>query len=77
VGEFAIAFRPGDERGRAIVEALEDLADITLRQVLEARRYRLVRGDADIASIDLELDRIDSSWRDHLRLYREVVAEPH
>ena len=77
MGEFAIAFRPGAERGRAIVEALEDLADITLRQVLEARRYHLVREDADIGSIDVELDRIDASWRDHLRLYREVVVETH
>jgi hypothetical protein len=77
VGEFVIAFRPEDERGRVIVDALEDLADITLRQILEARRYRLVRADADIGSIELELDGIDPSWRDHLRVYREVVVQAH
>lgn len=75
VDEFVIALRTGDERGQAIVDALEDLADITLRQVLEGRRYRLIRGD--LLSIEGELDRIDPSWREHLRVYREVVPEPH
>jgi hypothetical protein len=75
VGQFVIAFRSQDERGQAIVDALEDMADITLRQVLEARRYRLLRGDVE--SIEVELERIDPGWRDHLRLYREAVSEPH
>jgi hypothetical protein len=75
VEEFVIAFRPEDERGRAIVEALEDLADITLRQVLQARRYGLIRRGADIGSIDSELERIDPSWHEHIKLYREAVIE--
>ena len=75
VGEFVIAFRSQDEMGRGIVDALEDLADITLRQILEARHYRLLRGDVE--GIEVALDRIDASWRDHLRVYREFVAEPH
>jgi hypothetical protein len=77
VDEFVITFRPEDELGRAIVDALEDLADISLRQILQARRYRLIRGGADLGSIDSELDRIDPSWRDHIRIYREVVVEHH
>jgi hypothetical protein len=80
VEEFAIAFRPEDKRGRAIVEALEDLADITLRQVLQARRYGLIRRDADVGNvgnIGSELDRIDPSWRDHIKIYREVVMARH
>jgi hypothetical protein len=77
VEEFAIAFRPEDKRGRAIVEALEDLADITLRQVLQARRYGLIRRGADVGNIGSELDRIDPSWRDHIKIYREVVMAHH
>jgi hypothetical protein len=68
-----IAFRPQDERGRKILDALEDLADITLRQVLDdgTRRYRLIRSDADIQTLDSELDRIDPNWGSHIRVYRE------
>jgi hypothetical protein len=77
VEEFAIAFRPEDKRGRAIVEALEDLADITLRQVLQARRYALIRRGSDVGNIGSELDRIDPSWRDHIKIYREVVMARH
>jgi hypothetical protein len=77
VEEFAIAFRPKDKRGRAIVEALEDFADITLRQVFQARRYGLIRRGADVGNIVSELDRIDPSWRDHVKIYREVVMARH
>ena len=68
-----IAFRPQDQRGSEILDALEDLADITLRQVLEdgTRRYRLIRRDADIKILDSELDRIDPNWGSHIRVYRE------
>jgi hypothetical protein len=75
VDEFVIAFRTRDERGRMIVDGLEDLADITLRQVLEGRRYRLTRGD--LGRIEAELERIDPTWRDHLRIYSEVIPAPH
>ena len=71
-----IAFRPHDQRGREILDALEDAADITLRQVLQdgTRRYRLIRRDADIRILDSELDRIDPNWDSHIRVYRESNA---
>jgi hypothetical protein len=73
VEEVVIALRPEDERGWEILNELPQRIEMQSVEETPAgtRRYHLVGEHLDLDSLDPELDRIDPSWRSHIRAYRE------
>ena len=62
-----IALHPDDDRGREILDELEKRTELEPDRVDGGtRRYYLPAEDAEITSLDAELDKIDSDWRNHL-----------
>jgi len=71
--EVVISFRPENERGREILDGIPQR--IEMQSVQEtpdgSRRYQLVGENLDVDSLDIELDRIDPNWRDHITTWRD------
>ena len=67
-----IAFRPGDDRGREILDELEKRTEMDPWQLLEdgTRRYLLQPEDADVDAFNRMLDGIDPDWREHVTNWR-------
>jgi hypothetical protein len=67
-----IALRPDTDRGREILDELEQQTQIRPEKVLGdgTRRYYLDAQDAGIDAFDPMLDKIDPDWRSHLLNWR-------
>jgi hypothetical protein len=67
-----IALRPDTDRGREILDELEQKTQMRPEQVLEdgTRRYYLTAQDADVDAFDAMLDTIEADWRNHLTNWR-------
>jgi hypothetical protein len=63
-----IALRPETERGREILDDLENRHDKWPMNVLSdgTRRYQVDAPEADVDAFDPMLDDIDSDWRRHV-----------
>ena len=67
-----IALRPDTDRGREILDELEQQTQIRPKHVLGdgTRRYYLDARDAGVDAFDRMLDKIDRDWRSHLLNWR-------
>jgi hypothetical protein len=64
-----IALRPNDDRGREILDELEERTEMKPMELVDddnTRCYYLSAKDADDDGFDPMLDQIDSDWRSHL-----------
>jgi hypothetical protein len=68
-----IAALADTERGREILDELEEQTDMRAMQVLDdgTRRYQLDAEDASVADLDPMLHRIDPDWRNHMSTWRD------
>jgi hypothetical protein len=64
-----IALRPNDDRGREILDELEEQTEMKPMELVDddnTRCYYLSAKDADDDGFDLVLDKIDGQWREHV-----------
>ena len=69
-----ISLKPKDDRGNEILDELEARTEMEPdKSILEdgTRRYYLLVEAADVEAFDPLLDKIDSSWRDHVENWWE------
>ncbi len=66
-----IALRPNGERGREILDKLEEQTEMKPIEVLDddTRRYQLSATDAGADAFDPMLDKIEPDWRFHVTNY--------
>jgi hypothetical protein len=66
-----IALRPYGERGREILDKLEEQTEMKPIEVLDddTRRYQLTGTDAGADAFDPMLDKIERDWRFHVTNY--------
>jgi hypothetical protein len=66
-----IALRPNGERGREILDKLEEQTEMKPIEVLDddTRRYHLTATDAGADALDPMLDKIERDWRFHVTNY--------
>jgi hypothetical protein len=66
-----IALRPNGERGREILDKLEEQTEMKPIEVLDddTRRYQLTATDAGADAFDPMLDKIERDWRFHVTNY--------
>jgi hypothetical protein len=66
-----IALRPYGERGREILDKLEEQTEMKPIEILDddTRRYQLTATDAGADAFDPMLDKIEPDWRFHVTNY--------